>query len=42
MGTILKYFDSNSLYALGFQPAASGPKVYYATRGHSLQIVYEL
>ena len=36
MDTIFKYFDSTSLYALGFQPAASRPKVYYAARGHCL------
>ena len=36
MGAIFKYFESSSLYAIGFQPAASGPKVYYAARCHSL------
>ena len=36
MGAIFKYFESTSLYAMGFQAAASGPTFYYAARGHSL------
>jgi hypothetical protein len=39
MGAIFKYFESTSLYVMGFQPAASGPRFYYAARGHSVNWV---